>query len=179
MITKINDIYDKYFSKEIYFVVAYTLIHLILIVFAFTGISSPFQPPVFYQFTIEGLNNNLYAGLNGYVYSYLLLLLILIIDVLFLIVLMLEFRCMRLNYKKVLSLEILLLAISFMFPFFREIMFFMSFNTIGIYIIYRLILKNIWYFRFPFIFSSYIFIIRLLLSPLIELYKLNMIVGKI
>jgi len=172
MINKIHELHDKYFSKPFYFLLAYTAIHFILILYAYFNIQNTFIPPIFYKFSFQGINAN--AVDMGYVYAYLLVLLIFIIDVAFLIVLMLEFKWLRLNYKKVLLLEIVLISISFMIPFFREIMFFMSFNTIGIYIIYRGLLP-IWFFRTPFIFVSYIYLIRVIISPILELYKMSAI----
>ena len=172
----IYSFYEKYFGKEIYFIWSYTIIHFILILYAFYKIDTSFTPPVFYKFTLFGTTTNIfnmYSGIQLYLYSYISIILIFLIDVAFLIILMLEFKWMRLNYTRILLFEFVLLLISFFSPFFRETMFFMSFNTVGIYLIYRIILKNIWFFKFPILFCSYIFIFRLLLSPIIDIFKMR------
>ena len=164
----LNNYYSKYFSKDIYYIYSMTIYHVLIIIFTFLGISH--DSNVFYTLTLSGGHENIFQTLSsfrGAIESYILILIIFLLDALFLIVLMLEFKWMRLNFKKLFLIEITLIGISFFIPFFRDVMFFLSLNSVQIYIVYRILMKNIWFFKFPFIFSSYIYILRLIIEVII------------
>lgn len=164
-------IYNLFFSKEIYYLYAMSVYHILILIFYFLGIKS--DPQIFYSLTLLGNHPDLFSyfsTIRGIIESYVLVLYIFIIDVGFLIVLMLEFKWLRLNYKKILFAEIIIISLTFFFPILRDVMFFLSFNSVGIYIIYRLILKSDligWFFKFPFLLLVYSFIIKLIIIGII------------
>ncbi len=171
----INKIYNKLFAKDVYYLYSMTIYHFIIIFYTLLGLK--FQSKVFYTLTLLGNHANIFEMHFGnlkdnilwnYAYAYLLVLIIFILDIIFLIILMFEFKWLAFNYKKILGIELMLIGISFFFPFFRDVMFFLSINSLQIYIVYRIIIKNIWFLKIPIIFSSYMFIIRLILYPVLK-----------
>ncbi len=168
------------FGKNYYFLIIMTAIHVLKIIETLGGID--IKTRIFYKMTFTGwdfgsvLFSSHGGGLWGLIYSYLLVLAIFLIDCGFLLVLMFEFEFIRLSYKKILIIEVFLIMISFFIPLFREIMFFMSFNTIVIYLIYRYLIGFELFpiigpmFKYGFLISAYMMFLKLVIIPIFALW---------
>jgi hypothetical protein len=169
--SQIEKIHKKYFGKNYYFLISMSVLHALIILYIIFGFK--FNYPVFFTLSLSGISTANIFNMNfgngsaiwGYIYAYLLILCIFLIDVGFLVILMFEFEWIRLSYKRILLIEIILISISFFIPFFRNMMFFLSLNTIQIYVIYRIIFK-IPLMNYAFIFGSYLMVFKLILKPI-------------
>jgi len=158
---------EKLFSKDVYYLYAMTLYHFLIILYAIVGYQH--DSKVFYTLTLMGSQqdiSHMYSSIESILYNYLVVIIILILDIIFLILVMKEFKFLMLSYKKIIAVEIILLTISIFVPSFRDIMFFLSLNSLQIYIVYRLILKNISILRVPILILIYARVIKFLLIPI-------------
>lgn len=156
--------YNKFFGKDIYYLYSMTIYHILIIIFSILGIAS--SPHIFYKLSLFSNDVSIFIQLENIrniLFAYFIVVMIFLMDLIFLTILMHEFKSLKLSFKKLLLIEFVLIGISFFIPFFRDMMFFMTINSIQIYIVYRILLKNIWFLKPLFIFMSYVFIAKLII----------------
>jgi hypothetical protein len=188
IVYKLLGLYDKYLSKDYYYLILMTLYHLEILFFAAIGIevsSHTFLPMISsshanslsilnYQFSFSSFNAIFFT------------IVILIVDFAFLFIIKKEIKHyeqtrqihfpFQLTTMKVIIIEIIVLLLSAGHPTLRASLYFMSFNTIQIYIIYRVIFK-LKIFNPVIILGVYIAIIELILYPIWTVLRLWWIYG--
>jgi len=174
---KLFNLYDKYYKHDYYYLYAMTVYHLIIIIYTYL-----FKTEL-YTKTFFVLSWNISTHSTDFisVFSFknlFFISLIFIIDFIFFIVIMKEFDVLKLNYTKIIIFEIIILTLSLSHPTIRNIMYFLSLNTLQITIIYKFV-KYIPLGKFLFLTGAYISVLKLLLYPLIEMYKLLEIVNNV
>jgi len=155
-LAKIFNIYDKYYKKSIYYIYAMTVYHfeIILFLMLFPTITfnlNTFIPLVFSK-GIEDfafLNYQIGFNFNTIFYSSLILL----ADFAFLFIIKNEIHKQELKYgvkywyaldkKRIFFIECIIFYLSLGNPYIRETLYFLSLNTIQIYVIYRIFIAKI------------------------------------
>lgn len=99
--------------------------------------------------------------------NWLFLGVILFLDFALLLILKSEFKWLKLSYKKILILELLVFLAGYFNPYVRTALLFFSANTLQITIAYRWFIKKWKFFQYFFIAGSYILILRLLFHVVI------------
>lgn len=178
-IHKIFNLYYRFFGNAHYYLYSMSIYHILIILYTLIGISG-FNTSIFYGLTLNPYQTNVLNVLDvmNIIESYIYILIILIIDVIFLVIIMLEFRPKILTIKNILFFEIIILSFSMLSPIFRDVMFFLSLNTLQITIIYK-IMKYIPLMKDVFIAGSYILIFKLLFFPIQELISIYIITSSI
>ena len=162
---RIHSLYDYWLGRELNYLVSMSVYHVLIIILFLFGITT--DSHIMYRLTLAGSQAALFADFSnvlGMFSSMVTVIIIFIIDVAFLIILMLEFKWMRLNYKRLLALEVGIIAVSSIVPIIRDIMFFLSINSVAIYITYRGLMKLPFFGKLftPLInISAYLFIIHI------------------
>lgn len=165
---KIHDFIYRDFVNYLYLMTFYHgLIILYFYLFPFEVGKMPVK--VFYTINFMGFNTNLFDfTLENIFKTWIALVFILILDMIFLTIMMIEFKKLNLTWKKIFYIEILTLITGFFLPFLRNIMFFLSLNTIQILVTYKII-KNIWFGKYIFITGAIILILRLAFYPIVTI----------
>lgn len=170
---KILNLYDKFYKHPYYYLYSMSIYHILIILYSYVFILS-YTPKTFYtlSFSIADTTNFFNDGdvLKNIFYTFL----IISIDFIFLYILMKEFKSLNLNYFKVILLEIVIILISISHFILRDIMFFLSLNTLQITIVY-IIIKKIPFGKQLFLSASYINILILFFYPLYEFIRLILI----
>jgi len=172
-------LYEKLFSKDYFYLIAMTIYHIeILIIVTFLGITIDTNTPMpmilpnqaneltflNYQFSLSNFNAIFFTFM------------ILLVDFLFLFIIQKEIRNheeknhMKFPFKlttgRIFIIEIIVFYLSIGNPFMRAVLYFLSFSTIQIFFIYR-ILFNIPFFKLffkpLFILGAYLAIMKLTL----------------
>lgn len=163
------DSYSKYF-KPINFIYSMSFYHILVALFMFIGIEYNYKVFFILDFSsaqITHINDNiLKSGMMNILFS----LSILLVDFIFLIIIMYEFKQLKLTWKKISLIEGIIFFVSLSNPYLRVVMMFLSLNTLTITIFYK-IMKNIPYTNYIIVTGSYIIIIKLLLFPLFDFMK--------
>lgn len=167
---KIFTLYDKYYKHDYYYLYVMTAYHFIIILYTVL-FQIEMATKTFFVLSWDLTNHtsdfiSIFSFKNVFFIS-----LIFIIDFIFFIIVMKEFKSLKLSYKKIIILEIIILMLSFLNPTLRNIMYFLSLNTLQITIIYKFV-KYVPMGKFLFLTGAYITLIKLILYPLIEGYKL-------
>jgi hypothetical protein len=185
---KLFGLYDKYLSKDYYYLILMTLYHLEILFFAAIGIevsSHTFLPMISssHASSLSILNYQFsFSSFNAIFFT----IVILIVDFAFLFIIKKEIKHyeqtrqarfpFQLTTMKVIIIEIIVLLLSVGHPTLRAALYFMSFNTIQIYIIYRVIFR-LKIFNPVIILGVYIAIIELILYPIWTILRLWWIYG--
>jgi hypothetical protein len=188
-IFKLNNLYDKYLSKDYYYLILMTIYHIEILFFAYLGIETTthtFLPMISsshanslsilnYQFSFSSFNAIFFT------------LVILILDFSFLLIIKKEIKhyedirqtnfWFKLTTFRIVIIEVIVLLMSMGHPTLRASLYFLSFNTFQIYFIYRLLFK-LKIFNPVIIAGVYIAIIELLLYPIWTILKLWWIYGR-
>lgn len=163
----IFNFFDRLFYKDIYYIYNMTIYHFLIIFSSVLGFT--YNYGIFYSLSLSVPENIFELSGNSLLRNLLLILQLLILDFSFLLILMYEIKFFRLNWHKLIIIELILLIISFFIAPFRDILFFLSFNTIEIYMAYRIFIKylsdnyNFTLFRYVFLGLSYIFLLKILI----------------
>jgi hypothetical protein len=110
-----------------------------------------------------------YFTISALQYNYLMLVLAFLFDGILLAILWLEFKPHWMNIKILNGICLISLIIGFIFPFLREILFFLSMNTIVIMLTYKIMKSYYIQWLFPkywILTGAYIYIIKLMFYPL-------------
>jgi hypothetical protein len=193
IIYKLFNLYDKYCSKDYFYLILMSVYHLEILFFV-TLLGFDFQVHTFLPMItpdkIYGATGSLNTILNynfslSNPYAIMLTITILLIDFIFLYIIKSEIKQHEkthytkvlpkipfinyqtsLNYKEIFFIESLVLYMSIGNPIMRAMLYFMSLNTIQIYIIYRVIFRYITPLKPLFIIGAYISIVKLLIQPI-------------
>ncbi len=101
-------------------------------------------------------------SLQGIVTNWIFLGVILFLDFALLLILKSEFKGLKLDYTKIIIIEILVFLLGIFNPYVRTALMFFSANTLQITIAYRWFIKKWVVFQYFFILGSYILILKLL-----------------
>lgn len=163
------DSYNRIF-KPINFIYSMSFYHVLVALFMLIGIEYNYKVFFVLDFstaTVSHLNDNiLKSGIMNILFS----LSILVVDFIFLIIIMFEFKQLKLTLKKISIIEVIIFFIALSNPYLRMIMLFLSLNTLAITIFYK-IMKNVPYTNYIIVTGSYIIIIKLLLFPVFDYLK--------
>lgn len=174
---KLFKLYDKLYKHDYYYLYTMTIYHFIIILYTYLFKTELITKTFFvlsWNFTSHTSDLiSVFSFKNAFFIS-----LIFIIDFLFFIIIMKEFKVLKLNYTKILIFEIIILSLSFSSPVIRDTMYFLSLNTLQITIIYKFV-KVIPLGKFLFLSGAYISTIKLILFPVITFINLYMISGRI
>lgn len=180
----ITDIYDKLFGKDIYYLYAMTAYHILIPIWVYYYGFNRAMTFVTINAINFGQSTNIMSNItlqNGF-YAVMWGFVVVVLDFFFLFILKHSFHLSKitlklwnkrpkeytfLSYKNIAIIELIIFAISFYSVALRELMFFMSFNTMQITITYFLIRKIPFSLgKILFISAAYIFIIKLLIFPI-------------
>lgn len=169
---KLNKIYDLFFKKEYYILYVLTLIHLIIILYTLLDITG-YRSNVYYKLTLNPYSTVLDLSFHSISETILLLFEMYIIDFVFFGILYLEFKQLKLTFKKIFIIDTVIIFISFWSPQIRDIMFFMSFNSLQMFVYYYIIKSNyLSWLKIPIMLSLYIVFVQLIIYPWYELLRL-------
>lgn len=176
---KIEYFYNLLFKKDYYYLISMSVYHIELILFGILGlIPSLYKYKTYFPlyFDTHSLNAdflNYEIGYNWNTYFYTAL--IVILDFIFLFMVRYEINvqqkkhntkyCFYPSKKLLIVIELMIFYFSIGNPVARMILYFLSFNTIQIFITYRIIMRYIPFMKQLFILGSYIYIILLTLTP--------------
>lgn len=191
---KISKWYERFFSKEMFYLYAMTVYHIQILLFVtFLGVAyentKTFLPMILpdkaggltflnYSFSITDFNALFFTFV------------ILVVDFAFLFIVQKEIvnyekkhnkLPFTLTTNKIIIIEVLVLWLSMGNPFMRAGLYFISFNTIQIYVTYRIIFPISKVIPFCsiipalFILNAYVAILKLGMYPLIEVWRIHWI----
>jgi hypothetical protein len=188
-IFKLNNLYDKYLSKDYYYLILMSIYHIEILFFAYLGIETTthtFLPMISssHANSLSILNYRFsFSSFNAIFFT----LVILILDFAFLFIIKKEIKhyeetyqtrfYFRLTNFKIFIIEVIVLLMSVGHPTLRASLYFLSFNTFQIYVIYRVLFK-IKIFNPVIILGVYVAIIELFLYPFWEIFKLWYLYGR-
>ncbi len=181
----IVDIYEKFLGKDVYYLYAWTLYHILIPIWMFYFAFD--HPMTWIVINPNNLHhtNNIMTEVFSYKSLFITIMwsgIIVALDLIFLMTIRSSFNLWTIKFKLPLSreikkykfltdtniflIEIVVFVISFYSISLRDVMLFLSFNTIQITIIYALI-KNTPFSlgRIFFTLAAYVFIFRLLIFP--------------
>ena len=174
MYNLLNRVYDYLYKEPFYYIYSRSFYHVLIIIFTLLHISD-IQPNVFFVLNFDTFNLHLFeSGIESLIKNVIFVLLIMIVDVIFLLILMYEFKSLKLTYTKIFFLEIIIFVLALSNPTLRMIMLFLSLNTLEVTVFYKII-KYIPFSKYAFLTGSYILILKLLLVPVIEFYNYVML----
>jgi hypothetical protein len=189
IVFKLGQFYDKWLTKDYYYLILMTIYHLQILLLAFIGIETTthtFLPMISasHANSLSVLNYRFsFSSFNAIFFT----LVILVLDFAFLFIIKKEINhyeqtrqvhfFFKLTNTKIIIIEIIVLMMSMGNPTLRASIYFMSFNTFQIYVIYRLIFK-LKIFNPVIILGVYIAIIELFLYPFWEIFKLWYLYGR-
>lgn len=152
-------IWDNFYSNPIFYIYNMSIYHIFIIIFTlFLGIKINSQ--TFVQLSIESIKIDI---TQNFFKSLVFSTVIIILDLIFFIIIATEFKRLKLSTFKIIFIEIFIFYISFSYPFLRSTLFFLTLNSLQIFIPYKLMKAMPFYlFNIIFITSSYIIIIKLL-----------------
>lgn len=181
----INELYDKFYSKDYYYLISMSVYHVLIIIFTLVlGVNIPVK--TLFLFTWEGLNEHIVNySLSLNFRNLIMMFIIMFFDFIFLFIISNEINNIQqknnkkywfnLTKKRIIIIEILIFFFTLSHPIPRQIMYFLSFNTFQIFITYKII-KYIPFGKFIFLSGSYISLFKLLLFPIIAIYNFHIAV---
>jgi len=163
----IYNIHNRLFGKDIYYIYSMSVYHFITILYTY-AFGQNIPSSVMYKLTLNANAMNDYFKLDNFMRNYLMLGLIVIIDLIFFVIIFMEFKPKWMTMKRIELFCLITLIVGFIFPFFREIMFFLSINTLAITVSYKLIKwsPKVFFLKYVFLIGSYIYIVKLIFYPL-------------
>jgi len=151
---------DLLYKENYYYIYSMSIYHVMIILASYLIGYVP--AAVKYRLTLDVGQVYNFLDPVHIVSNYMLVLLAIVLDLIFLIIIKLEFNPNWLTYNRIIYIEILSLFAGFLFPYIREILFFLSINSLSMTIIYYVI-KNVWLSKYLFITGSYIYILKLII----------------
>lgn len=167
MITnQILKIHDYLFREKYYYLYAMTIAHLIIIIYTIIGLDG-YTSKTYYTLSLNPYSSVIKnISIFKLQESIIILFEIYIIDLIFFLILMFEFKQLKLTFKKIIIIETIIMILSFSFTPIRDIMFFLSLNSLQITLYYSILMRYIFFMKYVFISASYVYVIQLLLYPI-------------
>jgi hypothetical protein len=195
---RIYEIYEKYFTNASNYLIGMTIYHLeIIFLLGYLGLNlnTHVWLPMITPDKAGDINFlNYHVGFNAL--SIWWTLAILVIDFTFLYIIKHEIKNyeithykrllptifnynITLNKKEIIIIECIIFYLSIGNPIMRGALYSLSFNTIQIYIVYRILFTNYFgqYLKPIFIFACYFSILYLIAQPIYELIRLKILIG--
>lgn len=154
------------FGQPTNFLWAMIIYHVLILLFTFT-LQQEMPGKVMLRLglgDVGAVNAEMHAinSLKAIVTNWIFLGVILFLDFALLLILKAEFKSLKLTYKKIFILEIVIFLVGVFNPYVRTALLFFSANTLQITIAYRWFIKKWVLFQYFFILGSYILILKLL-----------------
>jgi len=165
IINYIINSYDFLFKHSYYYLYVMTVYH-ILIILSLYYLEKEFANHVWFSLSLQ--LQDIFTELSTIQYlaqKMLWITIIILLDLFLLTIFMIEFERLNLTVKKIVLLEIVIFSVSFYSLIVRDVMFFLSINTLQIYLVFKT-MKYIPFLKIVFITGAYIYIFQLIYAIL-------------